>query len=89
MSDNDPWLRFADLKRLKLVTNHPTLKRWIEQEGFPPGIMLGPNTRAWRRSWIEEWLASRPTENTSQRGTAKRKRGGGHDHLRDAARGLA
>jgi predicted DNA-binding transcriptional regulator AlpA len=61
MSDDD-WLRFADLKRLKLVTNHPTLKRWIEQQAFPPGIMLGPNTRAWRRSWIEKWLASRPTE---------------------------
>ena len=68
MSDDEPWLRFNDLKRLKLVTNHPTLKRWIEREGFPPGIMLGPNTRAWRRSWIEEWLACRPTENTSQRG---------------------
>jgi predicted DNA-binding transcriptional regulator AlpA len=62
MSDDASWLRFADLKRMKLVTNHVTLKRWIDQEGFPPGIMLGPNTRAWRRSWIEEWLAARPTE---------------------------
>ena len=52
----------------------------------PPGIMLGPNTRAWRRSWIEEWLANRPTEN---RDAGKRQRGGGHDHLRDATRGLA
>ena len=65
---SDDWLRFADLKRLKLITNHMTLKRWIDTENFPPGIMLGPNTRAWRRSWIEEWLASRPTENTSKRG---------------------
>ena len=68
MTDNDPWLRFADLKREKIVTNHPTLERWIEHEGFPRGVMLGPNTRAWRRSWIEQWLASRPTENTSLRG---------------------
>ena len=26
MSNDDPLLRFADLKRLKLVTNHPTIK---------------------------------------------------------------
>ena len=73
MSDDDPWLRFADLKRMQIVSNHITLKRWIDQEGFPPG---NPNTRAWRRSWIQEWLANRPTENTRQRGTAKRKRRG-------------
>ena len=73
MSDEDAWLRFKDLKRLQIVENHVTLKRWTEREGFPPGVMLGPNTRAWRRSWIEQWLASRPTENTSQRGFAKRR----------------
>ena len=60
MSDDDPWLRFADLKRQQIVKNHVTLKRWVAQEGFPTGIMLGPNTRAWRRSWIEGWLDSRP-----------------------------
>jgi len=76
MSDEDPWLRFKNLKREQIVDNHVTLKRWIDTEGFPPGIMLGPNTRAWRRSWIEQWLATRPTENTSMRGMAKRKRGG-------------
>ena len=63
MSDDDTWLRFADLKRMKVVTNHVTLRRWQERDGFPAGVMLGPNTRAWRRSWVEEWLASRPTEN--------------------------
>ena len=62
MSDNDPWLRFSNLKAENIVTNHVTLGRWIEQEGFPPGVMLGPNTRAWRRSWIDNWLASRPTK---------------------------
>lgn len=54
-------LRFRDLKRRGIVGNHPTLKRWIEQEGFPRGLMLGPNTRAWRESDVEAWLASRPT----------------------------
>ena len=72
MSDDDPWLRFVDLKRMKLVTNHVTLKRWIEREGFPPGRMLGPNTRVWQSSEIEAWLDSRPTDNTLLRGAAKR-----------------
>ena len=65
-------LRFDDLKQRKIVHNHVTLKRWIEKEGFPPGILLGPNTRAWRESEIEEWLASRPTE----RGAVSERDGG-------------
>ena len=60
------FLRFSDLKQRKIVNNWTTLHRWIQREGFPPGIMLGPNTRAWRRTWIEQWLANRPTENTNR-----------------------
>jgi len=56
------YVRFLDLKGRGIVSNHVTLKRWIEKEGFPPGIMLGPNTRAWREEDVEAWLASRPTE---------------------------
>ena len=55
-------LRFRDLKARGIVSNHVTLKRWIAKEGFPPGILLGPNSRAWLESDIEAWLASRPTE---------------------------
>ena len=51
MTDNrDPWLSFADLKREGIVKNHPTKERWVEQEGFPAGVLFGPNTRRWRRS---------------------------------------
>ena len=53
-------LRFSDLKKRAIVGNRVTLKRWIDEEGFPPGIMLGAHTRAWRESDVEEWLASRP-----------------------------
>ena len=67
-------LRFRDLKNCDIVRNHVTLKRWIEQEGFPPGLMLGPNTRVWRESDIEAWLASRPTTNTCKRGIARKIR---------------
>jgi hypothetical protein len=52
-------LRFGDLKRYG-VNNWPTLQRWIEKQGFPAGIYLGPNTRAWDQSECDAWLASRP-----------------------------
>jgi predicted DNA-binding transcriptional regulator AlpA len=55
-------LRFRELKARGIVSNHVTLKRWIEKEGFPPGFLLGPNTRVYRESDVEAWLASRPTE---------------------------
>ncbi len=53
-------LRFSDLKAMGVVRNWPTLKRWIESEKFPPGIMLGPNSRVWPKEQIAEWLAGRP-----------------------------
>ena len=30
-------------------------------EAFPPGVMIGPNTRAWRLDQVQEWLRARPT----------------------------
>jgi hypothetical protein len=66
------FLRFKDLQARDIVRNHVTLKRWIEREGFPPGRMLGPNSRVWREDEIEAWLASRPTENPTRKDLAKR-----------------
>jgi hypothetical protein len=63
-------LRFRDLKDSRIVSNHVTLGRWIAKEGFPPGFMLGPNTRVWREADVEAWLDSRPTDNTLLRGAA-------------------
>jgi hypothetical protein len=60
--DDDVLLRFSDLKKRNIVRNYPTLKRWIEEEGFPPGFLLGPNSRAWWQSVVYEWIASRPAE---------------------------
>ena len=54
------YLRFADLKARNIVTNWHTLAVWIKTQGFPPGIKLGGNTRAWREDEIEQWLAKRP-----------------------------
>ena len=55
------FIRYTDLVAAKIVGNWTTLLRLIETEGFPEGIMIGPNTRAWRLDDVEEWLASRPT----------------------------
>ena len=66
-------LRFRDLKAREIVNNHVTLKRWIDEQGFPPGKMLGPNTRVWAEDEIVAWVKSRPTEYTLYRGAAKRR----------------
>jgi hypothetical protein len=54
-------LRFNDLKARGVVNNWVTLLSWIEKQGFPPGRLLGPNTRAWTDQEVAEWIASRPT----------------------------
>ena len=53
-------LRFRDLKEIGLVKNWPTLKRRIENQGFPPGRLLGPATRVWSEAEVELWFVSRP-----------------------------
>jgi Prophage CP4-57 regulatory protein (AlpA) len=54
------WLRFADLKARGICSNWQTLARWIRDQGFPPGVMLGSNTRAWSEAEVNDWIAARP-----------------------------
>ena len=54
-----PLLRFADLKARGIVGNWPTLLRWIAAEGFPAGLALGPNSRAWPEAEVMAWLETR------------------------------
>jgi hypothetical protein len=65
------WLRFTDLQARGLVNSWPALKRKVETQGFPPGALLGPNTRAWDLAEIEAWEASRPTVGAGPRGAAR------------------
>ena len=51
-------LRFPDLQRVG-IRNHPTLSRWIKKQGFPPGRLIGPNTRVWTVEEVEAWWESR------------------------------
>ena len=57
---NTQYLRYADLKAAGIVRNRMTLHRWIRKLGFPKGILLGPNTRAWSEVEVLNWLKSRP-----------------------------
>lgn len=53
------YLRFDDLRDRRIVRNRTTLYRWINELGFPGGILLGPNTRAWPEDEVDAWLAAR------------------------------
>lgn len=55
------YLRFDDLREWGIVNNRVTLGNWIRDQGFPPGLLAGPNTRLWVESEVEEWLSNRPT----------------------------
>ena len=55
------YLRYTDLKRLGIVRNRASLGNWIRDLSFPPGQMIGPNTRAWNKAEVMAWLAARPT----------------------------
>jgi predicted DNA-binding transcriptional regulator AlpA len=58
-------LRYQDLVDRGIVRNRTTLWRW-QKIGFPKGILIGPNSRAFTQESIDRWLAERaaaqPTE---------------------------
>jgi predicted DNA-binding transcriptional regulator AlpA len=54
------FVRFKDLVAANIATSWPQLSRMIIAEGFPTGVMLARNTRAWRLDEVEAWLAARP-----------------------------
>ena len=56
------YLRFADLVERGIVNNRTTLSRWIKNYGFPPGVLIGPNTRAWTDDEIEAWQEAKAAE---------------------------
>jgi len=67
-------LRFRDLKAHGIVNSWPMLKRRIERDGFPPGRMIGPNTRTWTEDEVDRWYEARPVAGPELRGAAKTKR---------------
>jgi predicted DNA-binding transcriptional regulator AlpA len=54
-------LRYTDLVEIGVVNSRMTLKRLIDNQGFPPGRLITPNSRAWTDDEIDQWIAGRPT----------------------------
>jgi hypothetical protein len=56
------YIRFADLKERGIAGNWPFLLRLIDKCGFPAGVMLSENTRAWTETEVAAWLATRKVD---------------------------
>jgi predicted DNA-binding transcriptional regulator AlpA len=41
-----------------------TLGRWIRDQDFPAGVLLGPNTGRWPEGDVERWLEARRVANS-------------------------
>jgi hypothetical protein len=53
--------RFPYLVERGLVANRASLRNRILHNGFPPGRLIGPNTRAWTDEELAEYEARCPT----------------------------
>ena len=58
---------YADLRAERIVKTRTTLKKRIEEEGFPPGRLVGPN-RAWTDEEVYAWVLSRPSDKAPPKG---------------------
>ncbi len=59
MNNQSVLLRYDDLKARGIVRNRTTLYRWIKKGLFPPGFMIGENTRVWTDEVVDQHLAER------------------------------
>jgi predicted DNA-binding transcriptional regulator AlpA len=53
-------IRYHDIVAKGIVNSRMTLKRLIDHQSFPPGILITPNARAWDEADVDAWIASRP-----------------------------
>ena len=53
-------IRYNDLVARGVVNSRMTLKRLIDSQDFPPGVLITPNARAWDEAAVDAWVASRP-----------------------------
>ena len=62
-------LFFEDLRSQRIVQTRTTLKKWIDEQGFPAGRMVGRH-RVWTTAEVMAWIEARPTEKAPLRGAA-------------------
>jgi hypothetical protein len=68
------YVRYAHLEAAGIVTSWTALNRLIAHDGFPPGVLLSRNVRAWRVDDVQRWLDARPTARKQIPETARRPR---------------
>jgi predicted DNA-binding transcriptional regulator AlpA len=61
-------IRYDELVAKGVVNSRMTLKRLIDSQNFPRGVLITPNSRAWREDEVETWIASRPAARKSSVG---------------------
>ena len=54
-------IRYTDLVAKRIVNSRMTLKRLIDNQGFPAGVLVTPNSRAWNEEEVDVWIAGRPS----------------------------
>ncbi len=47
------WVRYPDLVAKGVVNSRMTLKRIIDSQDFPPGVLITPNARAWDEAEVD------------------------------------
>lgn len=52
---------YNDLVTRGIVRSRMTLWRLIKTHGFPEGVLVTPNRRAWNEADVDAWIGSRPT----------------------------
>jgi hypothetical protein len=52
--------RYSYLVERGLVANRASLRNRILKNGFPPGRLIGPNTRAWTDEELDAYVAACP-----------------------------
>jgi hypothetical protein len=55
------FLDSKDFNEMGLFNSPMTLKRAIDNQGFPPGRLITPNCRRWTVEEVEAWIESRPS----------------------------
>ena len=54
------WIRYTDLVAKGVFNSRMTLKRAIDAQDFPPGVLITPNARVWDEAEVDAWIAARP-----------------------------
>jgi hypothetical protein len=72
-NDVPRFLRLKDLQERGIAMRHQAVRHMQIHEGFPLGRLLGPSSRVWSVTEINEWLSSRPTDKSEQTKTRAAK----------------